>query len=421
MLANIIGAFFMWVASFFTGPWGMTCAVRLVSVFSGTILVLYCFKIGVILKWKESWRWAFACLVGLMPQIAFLSSYNNNDIFSLMAVTMLLYYWIEGAQTDWSWKSSTKLAVALGITLMSYYNAYSFVLLSVVFYFASRIHRKMTKVQKKDLWIKAGYITLITFLLAGWWFIRNIVLYDGDVLGSTTRELMGEMYALDELKPSNILRLYREGVSYWQVPFYSNNPNGITWLELSLKSTIGILGNMDLYLPDWVYNTVYWFWGLGFSMFTISWIARAVKWKNYDEQKKQQLKKWLIFCLCALIASIITIMLSILYSWTDDYQPQGRYMIPAFSAVMLLIMCGWKEGLTYISEKLHVQKWLPAAACTILCLFMGYLQYTSLFEMVIPEFKDIEKMPDWYFNLYFPDYQEARAQEQAQLQESSGS
>ena len=41
----------------------------------------------------------------------------------------------------------------------------------------------------------------IVFLVAGWWFIRSGILYDGDFLGMKTSSIYAEKYAIDELKP----------------------------------------------------------------------------------------------------------------------------------------------------------------------------------------------------------------------------
>ena len=38
---------------------------------------------------------------------------------------------------------------------------------------------------------------------AAWWFIRSYIIYDGDFLGLNITEHYKELYAIDELKPSN--------------------------------------------------------------------------------------------------------------------------------------------------------------------------------------------------------------------------
>lgn len=61
--------------------------------------------------------------------------------------------------------------------------------------------------EKKEIWKvfwKKGFLILgIVLILAGWWFVRNYFLYDGDILGLKTQEQYAEHYAMDILKPSN--------------------------------------------------------------------------------------------------------------------------------------------------------------------------------------------------------------------------
>lgn len=401
MLVNTIGAGFMAVTSLFTqDQWALVLSVRMVSVISGVVMVLYCFKIAYACHWSEPWMWLFACMAGLMPQIAFLSGYSNNDIFSLMCCTMIIYYWIRGAQTHWSWAECIRLAVVLGLTCLSYYNAYAFVLFSVVFFFGSQIRRNMSKEEWKQIWLKAGAITLITFLLAGWWFIRNIILYDGDVLGSKTRLIQGEMFAIDELRPSRIYKPYREGVSVADMIFKPLlMPD--SWISLSFKSMIGVFGSMDNFLPGFVYTLMKWIWALGVLFSAIHWIS-ALFVKDPQERKKLPVRT--LFVICLVLSMALVFVMSVIYSYTDDYQPQGRYLIPAFSALIFTIVAGWRWFFQTVFKKVPQEKtrrMLSGSAAVLGCVLMAWLQIYALSVNIIPAYKEIDRLPQYYRDEYW--------------------
>ena len=56
-------------------------------------------------------------------------------------------------------------------------------------------------------------ITAFVAAIAGWWFIRGYIIYDGDILGMRTSSQYAEMYAVEELKPSNRQTIQSTGMS----------------------------------------------------------------------------------------------------------------------------------------------------------------------------------------------------------------
>ena len=71
-----------------------------------------------------------------------------------------------------------------------------------------------------QMWKKGLLMLGIVFLLCGWWFIRNAVLYDGDILGMATSSKYAERYAIEELKPSNRATPQSLGMTVGQMFFW---------------------------------------------------------------------------------------------------------------------------------------------------------------------------------------------------------
>lgn len=353
MLVNILGAFNMWVVSLFTDSlYAQVLAVRIISCFSGTAMVYFVFRCGQYLGWKPAWSWMAAAICGLMPQITFLAGYHNNDLFSTACVTAVMYCWLRGMREKWTWPDCIKFAIAMGVTILSYYNAYPYILFSIPLFFMTAFHRKMPRHEKREMWKKTGVIVLITFLIAGWWFIRMGVLYDGDILGSKTRLVMGEQFAEYSKKPSVIFKPQREGVSYFELWNFTHG-DPFSWSKKTFMSSIALLGVMDFLFPAQVYDYPALILTIGLGLFILQfiyWIVRqiyrAVKKQPCDHQANQDL---LFFILAALSAALV-IALALYYSWTDDYQPQGRYIIPAFTTFVLAMTAGYRFGAIMIGK-----------------------------------------------------------------------
>lgn len=364
LLVNMIGAFNMWVVSLFTSDlWAQVLAVRLISALSGTAMVYFVFRCAEWLDWKPCWAFMAGFICAMMPQITFLASYHNNDLFSLACVTAVLYCWLRGMKENWTWADCTRLSVSMGLTILSYYNAYPYVLFSIPLFFATAFHKGMSREQKIETWKKTGYIVLLTFLIAGWFFIRNMILYDGDMLGMKTRLIMGERYADPALRPSAVFKAQREGISFFGLwNYFHGDP--FSWSQKTFMSTIALLGNMDFLFPAEIYRFCAAVLQLGSALFAVQAIVWLIQ-QCRTHFASQEISFSLLFFLLAFLAGVFVIGLSLYYSWTDDYQPQGRYIIPAFTTFVLILTAGFR----FLFQSLGKLFRHPLAETIMSCLF----------------------------------------------------
>ena len=92
------------------------------------------------------------------------------------------------------------------------------------------------KEKKGQKLIKCIAVTVLTaILLAGWWFIRNYLLYDGDFLGLHSSSASMEQYASEIMKPSQRMSPAETGVSVVGMM------TGTNWWEMTLKSFVELL------------------------------------------------------------------------------------------------------------------------------------------------------------------------------------
>lgn len=307
-------------------------ATRFPSVLACVGSVYLCYLTGKK-YFKNIWStYFFSVFVGFLPQVIFLGSYHNCDALSLFGCCLVLYNLVSGRQSHWSVKTCVGLSIGLSVCLLSYYNSYGWVLISVVFCLASCIQDNTIDSKAKFIWNRVLLVALIVFALAGWSFIRNAVLYDGDFLGRKAAYLCSldwEATGHYVYRPHTI---HDQGYSVWFMLTRTN------WLRVSAMSFIAGLGPMSIFLSLNSYKiyVALMLFGLFVGIYSIC------------RRKKDFI---LFFTLSAVIA--ITGLLSFIYSYASDYQPQGRYVMPLLPALALIAV----QGYDHLTSLLHGKRY----------------------------------------------------------------
>ena len=235
-LTALISAIFMDIAALFNGSAAvLLTAARLTSVLSGTGTLIVVFLIGEELFERRESALLGGIFVGFLPQFVFLSCYVNNDSFAVFTVALIIYFWIRGMKSAFCKKDCIGLGAGCGLCALSYYNAYAYLLCSILLFFALMIHFRKPA---KEIFAKALLVFAIAFLIGGWFFIRNAVIHDGDLLGMRTTKESASLYATEEYKPENRQTPASEGWSFKQT--YLQTPEGRTsnWLFSTVSSFI---------------------------------------------------------------------------------------------------------------------------------------------------------------------------------------
>ena len=95
----------------------------------------------------------------------------------LLAQDQFGQIWILGLESNWKTKHCILLGLAIRFCALTYYNAYGYILCSIILCLVSATSNKM---KAKDVWQKILVVGLIAITFAGWWFVRNAILYNGD-------------------------------------------------------------------------------------------------------------------------------------------------------------------------------------------------------------------------------------------------
>lgn len=336
ILPYIIGGILMKITSLFTeNAYFYIIAARFVSVVCGVVMAVFVRKIAKRLFTESRWQWIFTFLIMLLPQCMFMFVYVNTDSMALMSCAIIAYGWLCGLDTNWNYKSCTILSVGIILCAMSYYNAYAFILCSIIIFAAYHIsYNNSTKkitIDWSNLLKKGLFISFIVFIGTGWWFIRSYVLYDGDFLGLQIRDEYAEKYATTEyLKPSKAKTYYNAGLSVFSMLKETD------YIPVLAESFIGRFGNMSIVLHDWIY--------VGYSII-IGAGTVGLFFKNRFEITRLNFdrKTTIIFNSCMIICIIVPIYLCTYSSYVTDYQPQGRYILPMVIPFMYFVTIGLKK------------------------------------------------------------------------------
>lgn len=354
-LSGLVSVVFMKIASLFSSNEAILfTASRMAVVSFALFTIFYVIQISKKIFLRLESKWLFIFLVCSLPQFTFLGSYLNNDMLSLLSVTMIIYYCICGDMSEWKIKDCIGLSVSLAICLLSYYNAYPFILFAVAFFIYSNVKQKRIIDGVK----KGCLVSFLVFLLAGWWFIRNFILYDGDFIAIKTVVKYIDLYGIEYVK--NILNNPPKAqVSLWYMLY------DWRWIEFTFNSFIGVFGYMSIPIDNWIYKFYQFIFFIGLVGFLF-----------YLKGKLNKLK-WVLFL---LIPSFFVFFLSIYLSYTGGFQPQGRYIFSILIPLMLMVSIGIENilSLSFISER------MKNAIVFFLVFLLILINLMSLFKVIIP-------------------------------------
>ena len=369
ILSYIISAVFMRLFDIFsTDPFSLIVSARLVSVLCITAYAFMCIKISEKL-FKGIYKWVFVAFATLLPQLLYLGSYINNDALAQLSISIIIYSWIIGLEKDWNWKSCIILGVGIGLCSMSYYNAYGYILTSVILYFVSGVVKKMNI---KEFLKKGFAIAGIAILIGGWWFLRSYILYDGDIFAIKTQREYGQKYALEAFKPTNRKTPANQGYSFKYML------KDLNWVGTTKASFIGLFGYMDTFMKGGfykVYETIGEVALLGLVLGVVIWIIKKIR-KNTTEKESNlinEVKNKILLDAIFIINIIITIALSLYYSYNMDFQPQGRYIMPMIIPFMYFLTIGIKNIFDIIIKNEKIKNVLLGVGIIILAIMAIYI------------------------------------------------
>lgn len=356
----LLGSILMIVSDFFGDIENLYLVHRMVSVLSGILAVYFVYKIAQLLKLETKFLYFFVAIFALIPQYAFINSYVNLDSFTVFILVLIMYLLLKGEKEQWALKNLIFLGIATGLALLSYLNGYVIVPAAIVYLFLSI---KNKKVFLKNILIIAS----VALIVAGPFFLRNAILYQ-DLLGMDTNAKLSEELAIEELKPSNRQTPYAQGMTLSEMLLDKG------WLVNSFNSFFASFGYFSIWLSLKHYYMI-----ATFVLTSLIGVLLggyfAIK-RNIKGGITELLNKYR-FIIMQLLVIGLTIFLSIYYSYFSDFQPQGRYLYPAYFSIIYLVVLGIRN---------IVNKEYRNIVFLLIVIYVAYLNLYSLYKLIFMNF-----------------------------------
>lgn len=283
------------------------------------------FLAGVAL-WPARWPAAFvagAC-VGSWPQLCFVGAYVNDDAFALFALSALFAACSWCQHGGFARRRAVVLGLALGIFASS--KPYLFALLPLfgLWFWRWSLNPEagVPQFRTRRFWRRIGLAAAIAIALAGPWFVRNMVLY-GDPTGhpfvvAKLREFVA-MLPPDVLGRTNLLSLkppkarvdLHANFGAWMHHSFDSFWARFAWMNQAPKQPLAAVARIVL------------------AVGLVASIRRRTLWAW-----------WTLPGLLGLPALALLLAGSMANSYFIDWQPQGRYLLPAVPGIILQITGG---------------------------------------------------------------------------------
>lgn len=323
IFSYIVSALFMKITSFFTTSVNaLLLSARMVSVLASTGTAYFSIKISKKL-FDGVFRYVFVIATVILPEFVFVSAYVNNDAFGIFTVAWIVYGLILSEENEWNIKSCIFLGCGVGLCALSYFNCYGIILVALFYGVVSVVKNKNIEDKFGFLLSRFACVLIVALIVAGWWFIRNAIIYNGDFLGLRASSECAEMYAAKGFKPSQRVTLSSMNISLrsFLAVYYG-------WTLSTYESFIGKFDYMSLSLPMCFYY-------IFLVIIFISLIGLFMMEKRKKNKENGLLSVSMIF-MC-----VITVFISVWYSYFNDFQAQGRYLLPMLIPINILLVTGW--------------------------------------------------------------------------------
>lgn len=342
---------------------------RMVDFIFGLIMAVFLLLLS--RKWfrHRALQWLFCFLAMFMPQSLFLHTYVNTDSCCIMSIVIMLYGLTCCLKDHFRYRSCLVMSLGIILCALSYYNAYGFILSCILLFTAHylSLQNGRPRLDWKPFLQKGLFISALVLLGIGWWFIRSYILYDGDFLGLRTRNLCSELYGNEDMKADVRITYRSMGYTVPSMLFQSD------FLVLSLNSFICMYGPMIVTTALWIYRFYKFLFLAGIlgSMLPSSRLKR----EGINFSGRTGLNRF--FHLNMVFCMLVPFVLSVIYSYSIDYQPQGRYLMPVLIPLCYYCVRGLEKivyGLcalrTALMLKKPVNSVIPDRLLTGLCVFL---------------------------------------------------
>lgn len=352
-------------------------AGRFVNVGNGLLMAFVIYLLSKRLFRDSRFQWLYCFAVMYWPEVVFLHSYINTDSMCLLSTAIIVYALVCGYQEGFRRRDNVWLSVGIILCALSYYNAYGYILVSILLFAVYFAGGKKAGWDWRAMFQKGLFISALVLLGIGWWFIRSGILYDGDILGLKTSVEMQLQYAVEEVNPLTKATYYNSGKSIWEM-FEEDHYFSCVFVSfVAAYGSVSICGNI-------------WFYRLIKGIFFLA--AAGCVWQLRFPDGEGLLtgeKPWrrTAFHVGMLLCILIPLGLLIGYSYFYDYQPQGRYVLICAAPLFYYVVRGFQRLAG--SETKWIPRWLKNVGIFSVGAVIVIFSFAMVFLEALPRYLEM--------------------------------
>lgn len=328
-------------------------AVRLISVLIGAATVAIIYLLGrALVPARPTFALAAAALVGFNPTFTHITAAINSDnLINLLtaAIFLLLLRGLQEGQPGRRWLVGLGTLIGLGlITKQSIFFGGVASGLALVWLAWNQQGHRLRSLVGYGAWVGG-----VALLISGWSFVRNLMIYGSltglslvsklNVYPATPYRTIGSLGEM--LSISYFLGSFR---TFWGYSFFFQSPLLPYHIYLLL---IGIAAGGAIGVLVWL-------------------------WRAWNQRHNQQMQPLLVLAIISTITAGILLYSLISYSYTIDYQGQGRYFFPLLAPLSLALVGGWEQVAGWARVR-HL-------AAPLLIVFMLAFNLVAFFIVLVP-------------------------------------
>jgi hypothetical protein len=320
--------------------------VRFLSVLMGAGTVLCTYLIALqIFPGQRTLAAGAAAFNAFVPMFLFISGSVNNDNLTILLCSLTLLILVRlmrGSRppsqipsTPYSipnWSSvvghSSLLGLVIGLGALSKASALGLIPLTALGLALSAWRRRSESVSHRITWFFGSFITVlvVSFAVAGWWYLRNWLLYRDPLGLNTFVAIVGP-----RLHQPTLRQLLGEGEGF-------------------VKAFWGLFGGVNVAMEPAVYWTLNALAILGLVGLMIA-LGRNLFSRFTSHVSRDNSSPMTCTSLLILLTWPIILFLALIRWTTMTKASQGRLMFPAISAISVLLALGWSQWVPRRYEK----------------------------------------------------------------------
>jgi hypothetical protein len=275
-----------------------------------------------------------AALTAFNPQFVFISSVMSNDTTAAAFSGLSLFFALRTLRRGISWRRSLLLGTAVGLAAISKLNGlamFGIAMLALAMAglplpaaLHARIEKRSGRPDRSDAepplprslgrWLAHTLLVgALVVLIAGWWYVRNWILY---------RDPFTLKLAAERWGTGGVTRSFHQIIDYWRE------------IEVGFW---GLFGHDNLLMDAFIYDILH----VIELLALIGLIAWGVRVWYASRRSGQQAQRFTFWSGLAIVVLTVFAGLAGLYRWLQVTDlPAGRYLYPAVSAINVLLFLG---------------------------------------------------------------------------------